>query len=386
MSRAIALLLTLFLFFAAPVPFAECFGEGSPQVVWQMSRLGNPTSDLQLGPNGLFYLPAGNKLAVVDDSGRKLLEATGPSGSGAGRPVFDAYGSIFFPGNSLIQEIKLNGSNGWSFTVYQSNGSSATQLTAGPGNLLYLPLSSALYAIDTVGHYKWMMLQWESEDANRNQAVSGREILACAGNSQAVFVVYGNKKDGFSLVAVSGEGKILWRHWLGDIKGANLVTGTDGRLYVTVNPSTIDRLNKGKVYAFDSEGDGSPRWSYSVAFDNLTAPTLSQQGLLHFCAGERLYALNQADGTEAWYEPLYKAISRPAVDGTSGRVYLGTDDNRLLAVTPQGRLDWEITLDGKVSRQPLADPGGYLYVVTDTGTLYKIQDQSSVSGSLTNGQ
>jgi len=223
------------------------------------------------------------------------------------------------------------------------------------------------------------MLQWESEDANRNQAVSGREILSCAGNSQAVFVVYGNKKGGFSLVAVSGEGKILWRHWLGDIKTANLVTGKDGRLYVTVNPGKVDRQNRGKVYLFDSGGDGSPLWSYSLAYDDLTAPTLSENGLLYFCAAERLYALNQTDGTEAWYEPLYKAISRPAVDAATGRLYLGTDDNRLLAVTSQGRLDWELTLDGKVSRLPLVGAGGYLYVVTDTGSLYKIKDDRIVS-------
>lgn len=386
MYQIIALVLGIILFFAAPVPPAECYGEGSPQVVWQLPRLGNPTAELQLAPNGLFYLPAGNKLAVVDDSGRKLLEATGPSGSGAGRPVFDAFGSIFFPGSSLIQEIKLNGSNGWSFTVYQDKSNSAALLTTGPGNLLYLPLSSALYAIDTVGHYKWMMLQWESEDANRTKTASGREILACAGNSKAVFAVYGKKGDGFTLAAVNGEGQPLWRYWLGDLKGANLVAGSDGRLYVTVNPSKLDRQNKGKVYVFDSEGGGEPLWSYSVDYDDLTAPTLSQQGLLYFCAGERLYAINRADGTEAWYEPLYKAISRPAVDDASGRVYLGTDDKRLLAVTPQGRLDWEITLDGKASRQPLVGPGSYLYVVTDTGTFYKIKDEPTVSGSLTNEQ
>ena len=379
MYRVIALIITLLILFAAPAPPAECYGEWSPRVVWQLPRLGNPTAELQLGPNGLFYLPAGNKLAVADDTGRKLLEATGPSGSGAGRPVFDAYGSIFFPGSALIQEIKLNGSNGWSFTVYQDKSNSAALLTAGPGNLLYLPLPAALYAVDTVGHYKWMMLQWESEDANRNQAVSGREILACAGNSQAVFVVCGIKKDGFSLVAVSGEGKILWRHWLGDIKTANLVTGKDGRLYVTVNPGKVDRQNRGKVYLFDSGGDGSPLWSYSLAYDDLTAPTLSENGLLYFCAAERLYALNQTDGTEAWYEPLYKAISQPAVDAASGRAYVGTDDNRLLAVTPQGRLDWELTLDGKVSRQPLVGAGGYLYVVTDTGSLYQVKDERTVS-------
>jgi outer membrane protein assembly factor BamB len=372
MYRIIILFSTLFLFFAVPAPFAGAYGERSPRIVWQ-TKAGNPASELQLGPNGLFYLPTGNKLVVVDDTGRKLWEAGGPSGSGGGRPVFDAFGSIFFPGGALIQEIKLNGSQGWNFAVYQGSSNAAAQLTAGPGNLLYMPLSSALYAVDTVGRYKWMLLQWDSGDAGRSK-VADREILACAGNEKAVFVVTAKKGEAASLVTVSGEGKVLWRYWLGDLKSANLVTGRDGLLYATVNPGKLDNQNKGTVYAFGSEG-GGPLWSYPVKYDDLTAPTLSEGGLLYFCAGERLYAINRADGKEAWYEPLYKAISRPAVDDACGRIYLGTDDKRLLAVTPEGRLDWELTVDGKVSLQPLARPGGYLYAVTDAGTLYKIKDE-----------
>jgi len=370
-------ILTIFVFMlAAAVPYAKCYGEGRPEIVWQVSRLGKPT-DLMLGPNGLFYLPSGNKLMVVDDHGRKLWEAAVTGGGKGGRPVFDTRGSIFFPGSSSIQEVKLNGSSGWDFAVYGGTNSSETLVTFGPGNLLYLPLPSGLYALDTKGRYKWLMRLYTSEDDNSTQTANGREILACAGNDQAVFVVTGKKGKENSLLAVNGEGAILWRYWLGDIKAVNLATGSEGRLYVTVNPGKIDRLNRGKVYVFDSKGDGSPLWSYSVNYDNLTAPTLSKHGLLYFCAGNELFALNQSDGTETWREPLYKAVTQPAVDEGSRRVYLGTDDSRLLAVTPQGRLDWDLTLDGKVTGQPLPGPGGILYVTTDKGSLYKIKDNAS---------
>jgi len=370
----------LFLFFilVGTSPFAVCYGEGHPKIIWQVSRLGKPT-DLNLGPNGLLYLPSGNKLIVVDDNGQKLLETAGAGGGKAGRPVFDARGSIFSPGSASIQEIKLNGSNGWDFAVYGSNSNKAAQLTFGPGNLLYLPLPSGLYALNTEGHYKWMMQQWDSEDANRTQAVNGRVILACAGNNQAVFVATGTKSKENSLVAVNGEGKVLWRYWLGDIKAVNLATGLDGRLYVTVNPSKIDRLNRGKVYVFDRKGDGRPLWEYSVNYNDLTAPTTSEHGLLYFCAGNILFALNQADGTEAWRDPLCEVVTQPTVDEVSRRVYLGTDDNRLLAVNSQGRLDWDLTLDGKVSCRPLLGQGGILYVATDKGSLYKIKDELQVS-------
>lgn len=375
MYRPVILIVTLLFLFTC-LPGAAFSGEGSPRVIWQVPRLGQSSSELQLGPNGLFYLPSGNKLVVVDDAGRKLWEAPGPGGGKGGRPVFDAYGSIFFPGSAMVQEIKLNGSSGWNFSVYQDGSGSAAQLTSGPGKLLYLPLPPALYAVDTLGHYKWVLLQWDNEDANRTTAVAGREILACAGDSRAVYVIYGEKKEGFFLVAVSGEGKVLWRRWLGDIKEASLAPGgADGRLYVTVNPGKLDRNNKGKVYAFAGDGEGTPLWSHSVPFDDLTAPALSEHGLLYFCAGGKIFALNMADGTEAWSQTLYKAKYRPAVAEAGRRVYLGTEDNRLLCVNGQGRLDWELALDGKASRQPLVAPNGYIYVVTDNGTLYKIKDE-----------
>ncbi|NLI13504.1 PQQ-binding-like beta-propeller repeat protein [Pelotomaculum propionicicum] len=365
-------ILTIFVFLlAAAVP---CYGEGHPAIVWQASRLGKLTS-LVMGPNKLLYVSSGNKLMVVDDHGQKLWEAAVAGGGKGGRPVFDACGSIFFSGGSSVQELKLNGSNGWDFTVYDGNNSD-TQVTFGPGNLLYLPLPSGLYALDTEGHYKWLMQVYESQDAINTQTVSGREILACAGNDQAIFVVIGKKGKGNILLAISGEGTVLWRYWLGDIKEVSLVTGSDGRLYVAVITGQSKRSTPGKVYAFDSNGDGKPLWYYPVKFDNLTAPTPSKHGQLYFCADNKLFALNQADGKESWRVTLYKTVSCPAFDESSRHVYLGTDDSRLLAVTLQGRLDWDLTLDGKITGQPLTGPGGIVYVSTDKGSLYKIKDEA----------
>lgn len=368
-----SILTTLFLLFAYLPIMAFC-GENSPRTVWQVTGLGKP-SDLSLGPNGLFYLSSGNKLVVVDGNGRKLWEASLTGGGKSGRPVFDARGSIFFPGNSSIQEIKLNGGAGWNFTVYQDKNNQTTRLTFGPGGYLYLPLSSGLYAVDTEGRLKWMMRQWESGGYKRTLAMQGWEILTCTGNDRAVFVVTGKDSKERSIIAVNGDGKIIWRHWLGDVKEVNMATSKDGKLFVTVNPARVDSYNRGKVYAFDSDDGSRPLWSYSVRFNDLTAPTLSDHGLLYFCAGNRLYALNQADGREEWSSILLKAVTQPAVDEKTRRVYLGTDDKRLLALNAQGRLDWTLELDGKISCLPMLFLDGSLYVATDKGSLYKIKDE-----------
>ncbi|TEB16709.1 outer membrane biogenesis protein BamB [Pelotomaculum sp. FP] len=372
LKKIAAMVLTLFFLMVYTIPLAECYDAGNPQIIWQAQKLGKST-DFNLGPNGLFYLFSGNKLVAVDAGGQKLWEATVPGGAKAGRLIFDQHGSVFYPGSAFIQEIKLNGGSGWSFAVYQGNNKDDSQLTFGPGNLLYLPLASGLYAVDTAGKYKWMM-HWESDDAISTQADKGRKTLACAGTTQAVYVATGIGGKENRLVAVGGDGEILWGYWLGDIKAVNLATGSDGRLFVNTGPIKNADGTLWKVCAFDSKSDGSPLWSNSVKCNNMTEPTVSEHGLLYFRADDKLVALNQADGTEAWSNLIYKVVTAPAVDEGSKRVYLGTQDNRLLAVNQQGRLDWELTLDGKVSCRPLFGPGGIIYVTTEKGSLYKIQD------------
>lgn len=369
-----SVLTTIFLLFAYSPITAFC-GENSPRTVWQVTGLGKP-SDLSLGPNGLFYLSSGNKLTVVDGYGRKLWETARTGGDKSGRPVFDARGSIFFPGASSVQEIKLNGGAGWNFTVYQDKSNKAL-LTFGPGGLLYLPLPSGLYALETEGRLKWMMRQWDSGDVKRTQVLQGREVLACAGNDRAVFVVTGNDSKGRGIVAVSGDGKVVWRYWLGDVKEVNMAATPDGKLFVSVNPAKIERSSRGKVYAFDCDDGSKPLWSYSVGFNDLTAPTLSGHGLLYFCAGGTVFALNQADGREEWRKILSNSntVTQPVVDEKTRRVYLGIDDKRLMAFDSQGRLDWTFNLDGKVACLPMLFSDGSLFVATDRGSLYKIKDE-----------
>lgn len=347
----------------------------SPRIVWQAERLGKPSAELQLGPNGLFYLPAGNKLIIVNASGHKLLEIGGSPGAKGGLPVFDNFGSIFFPGGSLVQEIKLNGSRGWSFNVYQDGaGKAETLLTSGPGNFLYMPLADSLYVLDTLGRYKWSLLQWSSADGARSQPVAGREIMACAGNKKAIFVAYKDKGRGTTLVSVNGAGDILWRYWLGDIKTVNLAVAPDGQLYAAANPSKLDRLNRGKIYAFGSGDEGRLHWIYSIALNDITRPVVTGHGMLYFCASEQLFVIDIEHGQEVWRQTLSKAASRPAVTPGGERIYLGTSDGRLLAVSQQGRLVWDLTLDGAVTQSPFIGPDGYIYVITDKGSLYKIDD------------
>lgn len=375
MLKTVISFIALAMFLAPLLGSSPCFAK---DIAWKITGLGKPSEQIMTGPNGLLYIPSGNKTALVDANGKKLQEITVSGTSKGGLPVFGPYGTLYYPGSNSVQQILANGSSGWNFTIQEDSNKSTPLLSTGPQNLLYLPLPTALYAVDGSGHYKWHMF-WDNTEANRPWIETKREIKNCTGNDKNLFVVYGEKNSGFSLLAVDGKGEIDWRYWLGEIKDVGLTTSPDGNLYVTANPDRLDKYNKGKVYMFEPDTNGSPAWTYTVSLEGLTSPTVTPGGQLYFCAREYLFMLDASDGKEIWRHKLLEAKSQPAVDENSKRIYLGTDDERLLAVSSQGRLLWDIDLEGNVVGPPLAAAGGEIYVATDKGILYKIKDQQADS-------
>ena len=367
--------LAFFLFISTTTtPIAQASTGWSPKIEWKLENVGKLSSDLQIGPNGLFYASSGNKITVFNPKGQILWSVTENSSSGSfSPPVFDHRGSIFLPGRDQIKEIKLNGSIGWTFNVYSSGRSNNTILTDGPGDLLYLHLPTALYAVDTVGRYRWMLYQWNMA-RNNSTKLEEFKVLAATGDRRAVYAVVSRNTGGYQLLALDRDGELYWRYSLGELNNAHLVVGPDDILYVTTNPAKADRSSMGALHAFDLYGNGRPLWSYRLENNNLGVPVPSQHNQLYFIVGDELIVLNQTTGKELWSNNFPKIGSPPTVDEDSRRIYLGGDKNQLLALRPNGRLDWWLDLGSKTSIKPYLAPDGYLYVATDAGNIYKIKD------------
>lgn len=374
MRRLIGFLITVVLCVVICVAPARA-GEWYPTIEWKLGSLGKLSSDLQIGPNGLFYAPSGSKLTVFDDQGRKLWDVSNKSGgNNTCPPVFNYLGSVYQPGNNMFREVKLNGSTGWNFNVYSGSGKSQSWLTAGPGEQLYLHAPTGLYAVDTVGHYQWMLFQWNMA-RNISTKTENFNVIAAAGDSRVVLSVVARDKGAAQLLAFNQDGEVQWRFSMGVVKNVNMVFGPDGLLYISANPASVSATVNGAVYAFDVYGNGKPLWTYKFQSDKLTAPTPTDHNILYFMEGDMLFALNQSTGKEIWSNVFPKANAQPAADDNSKRVYVGGDKNRFLALRPDGRLDWWLDLGAKVTRKPLIAPDGYIYVTTDKGDVFKIKDQ-----------
>jgi outer membrane protein assembly factor BamB len=235
----------------------------------------------------------------------------------------------------------------------------------------------------------WMLSSWDSSEAFMTKPDTIREILACAANKQALYLVYGEKKAGYRLAVISNQGKFLWTYWLGDISQAYLLPDDDGGIFATVsfnkNSSSnagkkagtgSSTLNTGKVYKFLIDNGIYPTWQQTLKTSSkLSAPVQYMGKVLYITGGNKLFALNVADGSIIWEEPLLNLVSPPSIDSHTERIYAGSSDGNLFAVDQSGHMVWNRTLDSSINHSPLIGSDGFLYVFTEKGSLYKIKDK-----------
>lgn len=121
-------------------------------------------------------------------------------------------------------------------------------------------------------------------------------------------------------------------------------------------------------------------WKHSteLAPNNPSSPAVAD-GVVYFCSGRRLYAVNAETGSLRWQfpaeEPLTAVIkSSPLVGGDL--VYFGGGDGRLYAITKEsGRLAWSFATKGIMNSSPvLVD--GVIYVGSSDDHLYALDAET----------
>jgi outer membrane protein assembly factor BamB len=83
-----------------------------------------------------------------------------------------------------------------------------------------------------------------------------------------------------------------------------------------------------------------------------------------------LTALDAADGATRWTYETGSDIRATPAQGPDGMLYVGTEDERVLAIAPGGTLRWYAVLRGAVRAPPVVAADGTLYVATMSGRLY----------------
>jgi len=107
---------------------------------------------------------------------------------------------------------------------------------------------------------------------------------------------------------------------------------------------------------------GTVKWAYTAAGDITSSPAIAVDGTIYVGSDDnKLHAVNP-DGTEKWTLTAGGDVSSPAI-GRYGTVYFGSDDGKLHEVSPEGEEIWSRDLGSAVG-SPAIGADGTVYVTS----------------------
>jgi len=126
-------------------------------------------------------------------------------------------------------------------------------------------------------------------------------------------------------------------------------------------------------------------WSFTTGENVFSCPAIGADGTIYVGSKDNnLYAINP-DGSQKWsFTTADPVVSSPAI-GADGTIYVGSWDNNLYAINPNGSQKWSFTTGSYVSSSPAIGADGTIYVGSGDDKLYAINPDGSQKWSYTTG-
>lgn len=237
-----------------------------------------------------------------------------------------------------------------------SGADADTAPTLAPDGSIRFAAGNTLYSIDSDGHLLWTF--------RANDKIFTSPTLDHHGNA------YVGAQDEH-VYAVDAAGKLLFRFRTGGDIDASPVIDRDGTIYVGSDDQ--------HVYAITSSG--TRRWATKLDGYVRGALALGAEGSLlatHWGQNSALVALDRASGVIR-FRFAFALTDRPdtgvrggALVDANGAIYVGSDDDYLYALTPDGKLRWAFAMGSDAEASTTLAADGTLYAASAKGVLYAI--------------
>jgi len=388
---------------------------------WNFTAGGWVYSSPAIGANGTIYVGSSDKLYAINPDGSHSWNFT-TGGSIRSSPAIGADGTIYVGSDDWkLWAINPDGSHSWNFTT--GAGVWSSPAIGSDGTIYVGSWDNNLYAINPDGSHSWNFTagngiqsspaigangtiyvgSWDSKlyAINPDGSQSWKRT-GCAVNSSPAIgadgTIYVGSNDG-KLWAINPDGSTKWRFTTGGPVECSPAIGADGTIYVGSNDGKLyaitGLLSPWPMFGQNPRRTGrspyscpaSPllKWSFTTGYWVESSPAIGANGTIYVGSYDnRLYAINP-DGSESWnFTTGGVNWSSPAI-GADGTIYVG-DGDKLYAINPDGSQSWNFTTTGYyIDSSPVIGVDGTIYVGAGDGKLYAINPDGSQSWNFTTG-
>ncbi len=323
--------------------------ESATTYAWTFPGRGKMRSTPILTPDGTSYVVSDpGTLYAVSPSGI-LYWAYHAPGQVRSAPARSEQGMLYLAERGgLLIAVREDGSEAWRIRLRSpARGSPVVH-----GGMVYVATRNGeVQAFDSSGHEVW----WhdvQSEAAplalSDTPAADGKAALLVATVTGAV-------------MRLEHSGATAWHTQLdGTVRAAPVPNGSGGAYVVTT---------AGMVVALDSSGQ--VRWQHDLQHPVVAAPLVGSDGRITIVGYHGIVSvLESVDGSVVWQFDTGSTLNASATQGTDGMRFIGTDDERLLAIDQSGALQWQAFVRGAIATAPAITTDGTLAVATMSGRLY----------------
>lgn len=325
-----------------------------------------------VGTDGTLYI-AGSKMYAMDPSNVSRWEYRVDLHDLIESGVFqDEAQNIYFSTVNKVYSLTSSGMKRWETTCGASpKTASSDQGGTFDGSTIYTTCGQSFSAFNKEdGTQLWSMPTLQRETS----PVMLRDGVLAFVRDRRIFAAdrAGNILWSYPHVSTSESGAL-------DSRGAPLETYIDTPIAVGQDDTIYAGSQIGKFIALNTRGQ--VKWTYDNGnqMGFRISPVIAADGTIVAVSVQDVVDALSPDGTVKWtfHLPQTRNMTRHAAPllGSDGTIYV-LAEQRLVALSDQGKLRWDLPLQGTAMGSPALAPDGTLYIAMAEGTLYSVQTGS----------
>jgi outer membrane protein assembly factor BamB len=220
----------------------------------------------------------------------------------------------------------------------------------------------------------------------------GGLVWGTAALDEAGRLYVGTDRDTLYAIDPSG-GRIVWEKRLGDCDGTTKPGPEGARCDVDGGPTYVGgeqpSLYVGADGVYKLAMDGAIQWQWPPEDDRrghvFSSPVVTEGGRVYVGDQKGRVVAIDPDGTTAWTYDVRADVDGSGVLGADGTFFVGADDGRIYALRPDGSLRWSFVAQRDIRSALARGPQGRLFATSFDKNLYAITPAGDVDWVLPTG-